>query len=215
MPNREEVLARIEATGAVAVIRLDDGNRLVQVAKALLSGGLDCIEFTMTTPGALQLIERVAQQFGDRILVGAGTVLDPEMADAVILAGAHFVVGPNLSIPTIQLCRRRDVMVVPGTFTPTEIHSAWQAGADMIKVFPAQVGGPRYIRAILAPLPQVKLMPTGGVTLQNAAHFIKAGAVAVGLGSALVDKATVQEGHFEVLTERATQLVAAIQRARA
>jgi len=214
MPSRDQVTGRIEAAGAVAVIRLDDARGLVQVAEALLSGGLDCIEFTMTTPGALQVMERVAQQFGDKLLLGAGTVLDAQTADAAILVGACFVVGPNLSIPVIELCHRRGVVVVPGTFTPTEIHTAWQAGADMIKVFPAYVGGPRYIRAILAPLPQVKLMPTGGVTLQNAADFVKAGAVAVGLSSALVDKETVQEGRFEILTERAAQLVAAIRKAR-
>jgi len=215
MPSRDQVMARIEAAGAVAVIRLHDETGLVKVAEALLSGGLDCIEFTMTTPGALQVMEQVTQQFGDRILLGAGTVLDAEMADAALLAGARFVVGPNLSIPVIELCHRRGVVVVPGTFTPTEIYAAWRAGADMIKVFPAYIGGPRYIRAILAPLPQVKLMPTGGVTLQNAADFVRAGAVAVGLGSALVDEAAVQEGRFEVLTERSAQLVAAIRRALA
>jgi len=214
MLGRDEVVARVEAAGAVAVIRLDDASRLVEVAEALVSGGLDCIEFTMTTPGALQMVAQVAQQFGDKILLGAGTVLDAETADAAILAGARFIVGPTLSIPVIKLCHRHGVVVVPGTFTPTEIYTAWRAGADMIKIFPAYVGGSRYIRAILAPLPQVKLMPTGGVTLQNAADFVQAGAVAVGLGSALVDKATVREGRFEVLTERAARLVETIRKAR-
>jgi len=214
MLKRDQVVARMEKGGAIAVIRLDDAGNLIQVAQALLAGGLDCIEFTMTIPGALQAMEEAAQRFGEEILLGAGTVLDAETARAAILAGARFIVGPNLSRPVIELCHRYDITVVPGAFTPTEILTAWEAGADVVKVFPAYVGGPRYLKAILGPLPQVRLMPSGGVTLQNAADFIRAGAATVGLGSSLVDRATVREGRFEVLTARAKQVLAAIQQAR-
>ena len=214
MAGRNRIVARMEASGAVTVIRLASSTKLVQVAEALLAGGLDCIELTMTIPGALKAMEKVAQEFGDRVLLGAGTVLDAKTVDAAILAGARFVVGPALRLSVIEVCHRHSVVAVPGTFSPTEIATAWEAGANLVKVFPARVGGPRYIKDILGPLPQVKLMPTGGVTLENAAAFIRAGAVAVGVGSALVDAAAVQDGRLQVITDRAASLLSVIREAR-
>ncbi|MGL4462411.1 MAG: bifunctional 4-hydroxy-2-oxoglutarate aldolase/2-dehydro-3-deoxy-phosphogluconate aldolase, partial [Planctomycetia bacterium] len=178
----------------VAVVRAPDGGRLVEVAEALAAGGVPVLEITLTVPDALDVIRAVRKALGDRVLLGAGTVLDSETARAAILAGAEFIVGPNVSLPVIELCRRYDKMVMPGAFTPTEIVTAWQAGADVVKVFPAEIGGPAYFKALAGPLPQIRLMPTGGVDLNTAGEFLKAGACALGLGSALVDKKAVADG---------------------
>lgn len=212
--NKEANLKRILDAGVIAIVRLDSAGQLGQVARAIKAGGVDVIEFTMTTPGALDIIAASTQEFGDQVLLGAGTVLDAETARAAILAGAQFIVSPTLNPATVELCHRYSVIAVPGTFTSTEILTAWEWGADLVKVFPASTGGPGYIKAVLAPLPQVRLVPTGGVNLQNAADYIQAGAVAVAVGGSLVNKKLIAAGDFNTLTETARGLVAAVRQAR-
>lgn len=212
--DKENILKWMTDCGVVAIVRLDRSEQLLKVAESIKAGGVDVIEFTMTTPNALPIIEESAKEFGDEVLLGAGTVLDPQTARASILAGAQFVVSPSSNKGTIEMCRRYSKIVVPGALTPTEILTAWEWGADLVKVFPARLGGPRYIRDILAPLPQIKLVPTGGVGPDNAADFLKAGAVAVAVGSSLVSRKAVEEGNFALLTENARKLVAAVKEAR-
>jgi len=212
--DKSQILKTILDCGVVAIVRFERAEQLVQVAQAIRAGGVNVIEFTMTTPNALKVIEESAQEFGEEVLLGAGTVLDPETARAAILAGAQFIVSPTLNPRTIEVCHRYSKVVVPGTLTPTEILTAWEWGADLIKVFPADFGGPAYIKAVLAPLPQVKLVPTGGVSLENTADFIKAGAVAVAVGSNLVNKKAVAEGNFPLLTKLAQQFIAVVKEAR-
>lgn len=212
--DKSQILKTILDCGVIAIVRFERSEQLVQVAQAIKAGGVNVIEFTMTTPNALKIIEESAQEFGDEVLLGAGTVLDPETARAAILAGAQFIVSPTLNPKTIEVCHRYGKVAVPGTLTPTEILTAWELGADLIKVFPADLGGPAYIKAVLAPLPQVKLVPTGGVSLENTADFIKAGAVAVAVGSNLVNKKAVAEGNFPLLTKLAQQFIAAVKEAR-
>ncbi len=212
--HRDEQVRLIEESGIVAIVRFDRSEQLIQVAKAIKAGGVAIIEFTMTTPNALGIIEESAREFGDEVLLGAGTVLDAETARAAILAGAEFIVGPTLDPEVIEVCRRYSKVVIPGAFSPTEILTAWQWGADFVKVFPATLGGPSYLKAIREPLPQVKLIPVGGVSLENVADFIKAGAVAVAVGGNLVKKRAIAEGNFAELTETARQFVAAIRGAR-
>lgn len=214
MGRKEEDIQRLEEGGVVAVVRMREASGLVQVAEALSDGGIRAIEFTMTTPGALRLIEEVSSRYGERVVWGAGTVLDPETCRAAILAGARFIVAPTLNREVIEVCRRYSVIAVPGAFTPTEILTAWEWGADIVKVFPATALGPRYFRDVAAPLPQVKMLPTGGVNLENTGDFIRAGAVAVAVGSNLVRPDDVAAGRFAALTERAAQYVAAVREAR-
>lgn len=211
MPSREN-LERILKTKIVAVLRATSGEKLVSVAEALLAGGVEAIEVTFTVPNALAVIEKTAKTLGDRILLGAGTVLDTETARAAILAGANYIVSPTLNLEVIKLCRRYDVMVMPGALTPTEILTAWEAGADVVKVFPSEITGPRYLKAIKGPLPQVRLMPTGGVDLTTAQEFLKAGAVALGIGSALVEPKWIEAGDFEAIKQRAREYVELIKR---
>jgi 2-dehydro-3-deoxyphosphogluconate aldolase/(4S)-4-hydroxy-2-oxoglutarate aldolase len=212
--NRESTLKRIEAGGIVAVVRSDSGERLVNVARALAEGGVTAIEITFTVPDAIDVIRRVRRELGDTIALGAGTVLDPETARAALLAGAEYIVAPTLNLDVIKLCRRYDKAVMPGAFTPTEILTAWEAGADVVKVFPADVGGPAYLKAIKAPLPQVRLMPTGGVDLDTAEAFLKAGAFCLGTGSSLVDTKAVAAGDYDAIRQRASQFAAVIARVR-
>lgn len=214
MASRETTLQRIIDCGIVAVIRMSDPSQLIKVAEAIGEGGVDVIEFTMTTPNALDVIREVARQRAGDVLLGAGTVLDPETARAAILAGAEYIVAPTLNPRVIEVCRRYSKVVIPGALTPTEILTAWECGADIVKVFPATAVGPRYFKDVLAPLPQVKLLPTGGVDLSNVGDFIKAGAVAVAVGSNLVDTKAVSEGRFDVLTEKARQYAEAVRSAR-
>ena len=178
---------RVMRSAIVAVIRADSGDLLVDVAEALLAGGVEVMEVTFTTPGAVRVLERVASQLGDRILLGAGTVLDTETARAAILAGAEFIVSPSTNVEVIELCRRYDKSVMPGALTPTEVVTAWQAGADIVKIFPSDLTGPDYIKALHGPLPQVRMMPTGGVNLETASRFLQAGSCALGIGGALVE----------------------------
>jgi 2-dehydro-3-deoxyphosphogluconate aldolase/(4S)-4-hydroxy-2-oxoglutarate aldolase len=204
----------IERTGLIAIVRLDGPTELVRVAKAIAAGGVSVIEFTLTTPGALRTIEEATRELGKDILIGAGTVLDSETARAAILAGAEFIVAPTLDLQVIELCHRYDKVVIPGAYTPTEILTAWESGADFVKVFPAEFGGPAYLKAVRAPLPQVKMIPVGGVSLETAAAFLKAGAVALGVGSNLVDKKLVAQGSFDQLTRVAQQFSQAVREAR-
>lgn len=213
--HRDEQVRLIEESGIIAIVRFDRPEQLIQVAQAIRAGGVGIIEFTMTTPNALDIIEESGREFGDEVLLGAGTVLDAETARAAILAGAEFIVSPTLDPEVIEVCRRYSKVVIPGAFTPTEILTAWQRGADFVKVFPASFGGPGYLKAIRGPLPQVKLIPVGGVSLENTADFIRAGAVAVAVGGNLVKKRAIAEGNFAELTETARQFVAAVREGRA
>ena len=205
---------RVERCGVIAIVRLDDYSRATDLVRALLDGGIDVVEFTYTNPAAGTAIADVKAALGDAALVGAGTVLDPETARAAILLGADFVVTPTLNVDTIRLCQRYSVPTVIGSFTPTEILTAWEAGATFVKVFPASAVGPRYLKDVAGPLPQVRLIPTGGVSAENAGDFIKAGARAVALGSNLVDAGSVASGDWATITARAQAAVAAVQGAR-
>jgi 2-dehydro-3-deoxyphosphogluconate aldolase/(4S)-4-hydroxy-2-oxoglutarate aldolase len=212
--DRQAQVELIERSGVVAIVRLERSEDLLRAAMAVAAGGVKIIEFTMTTPGALDLIAEATRKLGEDVLLGAGTVLDSETARAAILAGAEFVVAPTLNLKVIETCHRYSKAAIPGAYTPTEILTAWEAGADFVKVFPAEVGGPAYFRAVRAPLPQIKLIPVGGVTLENTGEFIRAGAAAVAVGSNLVEKRAIAEGRFGKLTENARLFVDAIVKAR-
>lgn len=212
--RKEEQLQLMIDTGIVAVIRASSSAELMDVIGALKKGGVRAIEVTMTTPNALDVIRETTERFGNEVLVGVGSVLDSETARMAMLAGAQFVVGPVLNLDMIKICKRYDKIVIPGAFTPTEILTAWEAGADVVKVFPATKLGPSFFKDVLGPLPQVRLTPTGGVTVETAPEFIKAGAVFVGAGGALVDKKAVASGKFDVITETAERFVSAIRAAR-
>lgn len=215
MDNKEKNLQDIVNCGVVAIIRVASAQEAVAVCGAIAKGGVKPIEITMTVPGAIDAIKELKGAMGDNVLLGAGTVLDPETARAVVLAGAEFVVCPTLNLEVIEVCRRYSKIVVPGAFTPTEILTAWEAGADIVKVFPATVGGPRYLRDIRGPLPQIRLMPVGGVNIDNTPDFIKAGAVGVAAGTSLVDRKAVSEGKYDIITENARKFVEAVKLARA
>ncbi len=215
MNVRKEILQRIIASGAVAVVRMADAQRLLRVAEALHEGGITAIEITMTTPNALAVIEEVAGVMGDAVQVGVGSVLSAEVARQAIDAGARYVVSPVFKPEIVAEAHRHDVPAMPGCFTPTEILAATEAGADLVKVFPADVLGMAFFKAVLAPMPHLRLMPTGGVTLENAGDWIRAGAVAVGVGSALLDKAAIAAGDYAVLTENARKLHRSVEAARA
>lgn len=211
MASHIEILNRLITEKVVAVVRLDSGDQLIKVAEALKAGGISAIEFTVPTPNSLEMIKQAASHFGDEVIMGAGTVLDPETARAAILSGAQFIVTPAFNPKTIELCRRYGKPIIPGALTPTEILTAWEAGADMVKVFPADAMGPGYIKAVLAPLPQIRLVPTGGVSAENAAQFLKAGATALGVGGNLVNKQAVARGDWAAITAEAQKLVQAVR----
>ena len=212
--SRERDLQRVVECGIVAVVRFADPGPLVEVVRALADGGVTVAEVTFTVPNALDVIREARRQFGDRVLLGAGTVLDPETARAAVLAGAEFIVAPSLNVEVIRLCRRYDKLVMPGAFTPTEVVTAWEAGADIVKVFPADVVGPAFFKALKGPLPQVKLMPTGGVDLTTAAEFLTAGAVCLGVGGQLVEPRSVADGDFARITQLARQYVEIVRQHR-
>ena len=214
MIGRSVVTGTVEAMGVVAVIRMKDPARLRAVVDALAEGGVRALEVTMTVPNAVNLIRELAPSMPDGFLLGAGTVTDAKTVDAVIDAGARFVVSPVFRPEVIRACHDRDIAVMPGCFTPTEILAAHECGADIIKVFPATALGPQYLKDVRAPLPQVKLMPTGGVTLDNAGDWIRAGAVAVGVGSALVDTNAIDAGRFEVIAANARRVIESVAKAR-
>ena len=212
--KKGEKLALIREIGIVSIMRAKSSEQLIAAADAIRTGGVRVIEVTMTTPGALNVIEAAKKRYGDEVLFGAGSVLDPETARAAILAGADFIVSPTLNLDVIALCDRYSVPVMPGCYTPTEIITAWEAGADMVKLFPASVGGADFLKAILAPLPQVELVPVGGVDLNTAADFIRKGAAALGVGSSLVNQKLLDAGDLDELTRRAHAFIAQVHKGR-
>ena len=213
--NKTEVIQRIKDVGVIPVVRASSEGEAISVVEAIKAGGLPILEITMTVPRAVEVIETLSARYGNEAIVGAGTVLDPESARACILAGAQFIVSPALNLETIACCRELDVTVMPGALTPTEIVMAWNAGADLVKVFPAgAMGGASYIKSLKAPLPQIELIPTGGVTLANAADFIKAGAAAVGVGTDLVDMTAIRLGQPEKITHAARAFIEEVRKAR-
>jgi 2-dehydro-3-deoxyphosphogluconate aldolase / (4S)-4-hydroxy-2-oxoglutarate aldolase len=212
--NRDETLERILDVGIVAVVRSDSSATLVKVVKALAEGGVATAEITFTVPGAIDVIRQVRQEAGAEVVLGAGTVLDPETARAAILAGAEYIVAPVVNLEVIRLCRRYDKLVIPGAFTPTEVLTAWEAGADIVKVFPADVGGPAHLKALKGPLPHIRLMPTGGVNLSTVESFFKAGACCVGVGGSLVDSKAIVAGDYAQIRSLAAQYVQAVRAAR-
>ena len=206
---------RVDNSGIVGIIRAPDGSRLVEVAQALLAGGVDCLEVTFTVPRAHRVLEQVADALGDKVLLGAGTVLDPETCRIAILAGAEFIVSPGTNPDVIRMCKRYSKPVMPGALTPTEVITAWELGADFVKVFPCDVLGPNHLKALRGPLPQVKMIPTGGVTLETAADFLKAGASALGIGSSLVEPAAIKARDFTRIENLAKQYVQIVRDTRA
>jgi 2-dehydro-3-deoxyphosphogluconate aldolase/(4S)-4-hydroxy-2-oxoglutarate aldolase len=207
-------LAQIVDGGVIAIVRLDSAARLIDAANAIAKGGITTIEFTMTTPGAIDALSEACSTIGGHVVLGAGTVLDTETARAAILAGARFIVSPTFSKDVVAMCRRYGVVSMPGAYSPTEVLTAWESGADLVKVFPAGGLGPSYVRDILAPMPHVRLVPTGGVTLDNAAAFIQAGATAVAVGGNLVEPKAVAAGDMERITRLAGAFQAAVESAR-
>ncbi len=210
------VVERIREVGLVPVVRAASADEALAAIEAIRAGGIPILEITLTVPGAVEIIRELSRRIGDEALIGAGTVIDAETAKQCIDAGARFIVSPALDIPTIELCRRNEVPVFPGALTPTEILTAWRAGANAVKVFPANaVGGASYIKSLKAPLPQIELLPTGGVSLKTAADFIAAGAFALGVGADLVDLAALRRGEAAAITNKAREYVAAVAAARA
>ena len=214
--DRAEIIKQIEEIGIVPVVRAASADEAMRAIDAIMAGGINVLEITMTVPGAVKVIEEVVTRYGSDVLVGAGTVLDPETARACILAGSQFVVSPALNLETIAICRRYGVPICPGALTPTEVITAWTAGGDFVKIFPCgSMGGASYLKNLKGPLPQVKMIPTGGVSLKTAADFIKAGASALGVGTDLVDVKAIREGNAHIVTERAKQFVEIVKEARA
>ena len=208
-------MSAITQIGIVPIVRTDTAEGAVKAIEAVYRGGIRAAEITMTVPGAIKALERLADQFGDQMVLGAGTVLDPETARACMLAGAQFFVTPSLKLDTIEMAKRYSKPIMPGALTPTEILTAWEAGADAVKVFPCgTVGGAKYIKALKAPFPHIEMVPTGGVNLDTCGDFLRAGACAVGVGGELIDAATIKAGKFEVFEERSRQFLAAVAKAR-
>jgi 2-dehydro-3-deoxyphosphogluconate aldolase/(4S)-4-hydroxy-2-oxoglutarate aldolase len=212
--TKTEELNLIRETGVIAIMRAQSSVQLIAAADAIKKGGVRVIEVTMTTPGALGVIEEATKRYGEDVLFGAGTVLDAETARSAILAGAGFIVAPTLNLEVIALCNRYSVPVIPGCYTPTEMLTAWEAGADMIKLFPASVGGPSLIKAIRAPLPQLEIVPVGGVNLNTAAEFIRNGAAALGVGGSLINQKLLDAGDMGELTHRAMAFIEEVKKGR-
>ncbi|HTU50581.1 MAG TPA: bifunctional 2-keto-4-hydroxyglutarate aldolase/2-keto-3-deoxy-6-phosphogluconate aldolase [Acidobacteriaceae bacterium] len=213
--DKTKIMQHMHELGLVPVLRASSAEEAITIADAILAGGVNILEVTMTVPGAIRVIEQLANHHGSKLLLGAGTVLDPETARNCILAGAQFVVSPALDLRTIELCRRYSVPIMPGALTPTEIVSAWQAGADVVKVFPCSaLGGAKYLKALQGPLPQIQLIPTGGVSLATAEEFLAAGAFALGVGGDLVDAKAAREGRTSVITESAQKYVSIVKKFR-
>jgi 2-dehydro-3-deoxyphosphogluconate aldolase / (4S)-4-hydroxy-2-oxoglutarate aldolase len=209
------VLKRIEEVGIIPVVRVESEDQAMTVAEVICEAGIPILEITMTVPGAVKVIEKLTKRYGDAVLIGAGTVLDHKAASACINAGAQFVVSPVLNLQTIELCKNQSIAVFPGGLTPTEVLNAWQAGADAVKIFPCNaVGGARYLRALKAPLPQINLIPTGGVSLSTASDLIGAGAFALGVGADLVNMKAIKAGDYDSVAATARSYVAAIREAR-
>lgn len=214
--GRKNILDSIIDIGVVPVVRTGSAESAVRAVEAVFKGGIRAAEITMTVPGALRALEKVVDEFGDKITLGAGTVLDPETARVCMLAGAQFLVTPVLNLKAIEMAKRYSKVITAGALTPTEVLAAWEAGADIVKIFPCgSMGGPKYIRALKAPFPEIEMIPTGGVTLETTAEFLKAGACAVAVGGDLIDSKNLAEGHFEVFVERARHFLAEVAKARA
>ena len=214
--TRERSLALVREVGLVPIVRAPSPEDAFRAAEAIISGGIGVAEITMTVPNAIRVMERVAERYGDKVLLGAGTILDPESCRAALLAGAEFIVTPSLDVRVIEMARRYSKPCFPGALTPTEVLTAWQAGADMVKIFPAgPVGGPKYIKALKGPFPQIDFIPTGGVNLETTPEFIKAGAAAVAVGGEMVDLKALREGKLEVITSNARRFLDAVRSARA
>ena len=212
--TRQALVDEIIACGAIAVVRLNDAAGAIRAIEAIRAGGIRAIELTMTTPGAIELIGETRRVFGDDVLVGIGSVLDAQSARRAVDAGARYVVSPVFRRAVIEEAHRLCVPAMPGAFSPTEILDAHEAGADIVKITPAEVLGVAFLKGVLAPMPFLRLMPTGGVTPENVGDWLRAGAVAVGVGSALVDAKLVAAGEFATLTERARRIVASVEQAR-
>src|SRR6516225_4370225 len=214
--TQKEILAFITEVGIVPVVRTSSADAAIKAVEAIYNGGVRAAEITMTVPGAVKALEKVADKFGGKIMLGAGTVLDPETARICMLAGAQFFVTPSLRISTIELVKRYSKVICPGALTPTEVLTAWEAGADVVKVFPCgNVGGAKYIRALKGPFPQIEMIPTGGVNLDTAGDFLKAGACAVAVGGELVDAKLIKENRYDQIEELAKQYLEVVGKARA
>ncbi|MGH9431698.1 MAG: bifunctional 4-hydroxy-2-oxoglutarate aldolase/2-dehydro-3-deoxy-phosphogluconate aldolase [Terriglobia bacterium] len=214
--NREKSVSAIREVGLVPIVRTPFPEDALRAAEAIIAGNIGIAEITMTVPNAIHVMEQVTERYGDRVLLGAGTILDAESCRAALLAGAQFIVTPSLDLRVIEMARRYSKPCFPGALTPTEVVTAWQAGADMVKIFPCgPVGGPQYIKALKGPFPQIEFIPTGGVNLETTPQFIQAGASAVAVGSELVDLKALREGKLEVITARAQQFLEAVRAARA
>lgn len=214
--TKNQIRAAILDVGIVPIIRTSSAESAILSIEAVLRGGIKSAEITMTVPGAIKALEKLADAVGDKMVLGAGTVLDPETARACILAGAQFIVTPALRHSTIEMCHRYSKVICPGSLTPTEVLTAWEAGADFVKIFPcSNMGGAKYIKALKAPFPQIEMIPTGGVNLETAPDFLKAGAAAVAVGGELIDAETIKQGKYEVFEERARQFLAVVGKARA
>jgi len=212
----QEILSFITGIGIVPIVRVASAESAVKAVEAIYQGGVRAAEITMTVPGAIHALEKVADRLGDKMMLGAGTVLDPETARACMLAGAEFFVTPALRLATIEIAKRYSKVIFPGTLTPTEVLTAWEAGADAVKIFPCgNMGGPKYIKALKGPFPHIAMIPTGGVNLETAGDFLKAGACAIAVGSEMVDAKTIQEGRYDVIEDRARQYLACVAKARA
>ena len=214
--TKDQILSSIIEIGIVPVVRTSSAEGAIRAIDAIYRGGIRAAEITMTVPGAIRALEKVADQFGDKIVLGAGTVLDPETARICMLAGAEFFVTPSLKTSTIEMVKRYSKVMCPGAMTPTEVVTAWDAGADIVKIFPCgNVGGPKYIKALKGPFPQIEMIPTGGVNLETAGEFLKAGACAVAVGGELVDAKLIREARYDLIEEKARQYLEAIAKARA
>jgi 2-dehydro-3-deoxyphosphogluconate aldolase/(4S)-4-hydroxy-2-oxoglutarate aldolase len=214
--TKGQILSFITDIGIVPVVRTSSVESALKAVEAIYNGGIRAAEITMTVPGAIRALEKAADAFGDKLVLGAGTVLDPETARACMLAGAEFFVSPNLKLSTVEMVKRYSKVAMPGALTPTEVLTAWEAGADIVKIFPCgNMGGAKYIKALKAPFPHIELIPTGGVNLETAGDFLKAGACAVAVGAELVDAQSIREGRLELIEERARKYLAAIAKARA
>lgn len=214
MPSKQEILSKLRQTGVVAVIRADHSDDLIDVARALAKGGVSFVEITMTVPNALTVIAEAVRTLKDEVIIGAGTVIDAETARAAILAGASYVVSPALRPAVIQTCRRYDVACMPGALTPTEVLEAWELGADIVKIFPAGVGGPQFFKDLKGPFPYIELMPTGAVNRETAAQFIKAGACAIGVGGELAGKDAIAAREFDRIAQNARDFIEIVKQAR-
>jgi len=214
--TKEKAMTKIREVGLIPIVRAPSPEDAMRAAEAIVAGGIGIAEITMTVPGALKVMEAVAERYGDQVLLGAGTILDTETCRAAILAGAEFIVTPALDVRVIEMARRYAKPVFPGALTPTEVLTAWQAGADIVKIFPCgPVGGAKYIKALKGPFPQIEMVPTGGVNLETAGDFIKAGAAAVAVGGELVDVKALREGKLDQITQTAKKFVEAVRAARA